>query len=137
MSSTADDKAKKTKGPKKKAQRATSNVFAMFSQEQIQEFKEVFNMIDQNRTGAIDREELEDVYESLGIQVSDTHIDTMMNEVTGSINFTAFLTLFGERLHGTDPEDVIRNAFAAFDPEGKGVLFEDDIRDALLEMGER
>ncbi len=31
---------------KKRAQRATSNVFAMFNQDQIQEFKEAFNMID-------------------------------------------------------------------------------------------
>ena len=37
-------------GTKKRAQRATSNVFAMFDQDQIQEFKEAFNMIDQVRT---------------------------------------------------------------------------------------
>ena len=30
---------------KKRAQRATSNVFAMFNQDQIQEFKEAFNMV--------------------------------------------------------------------------------------------
>jgi len=30
---------------KKRAQRATSNVFAMFNQDQIQEFKEAFNML--------------------------------------------------------------------------------------------
>ena len=41
-------KSKKGAG-KKRAQRATSNVFAMFDQSQIQEFKEAFNMIDQNR----------------------------------------------------------------------------------------
>lgn len=34
-----------------------------------------------------------------------------MNEALGPINFTMFLTLFGERLQGTDPEDVIKNAF--------------------------
>jgi hypothetical protein len=34
-------------GTKKRAQRATSNVFAMFDQDQISEFKEAFNMIDQ------------------------------------------------------------------------------------------
>ena len=46
---------------KKRAQRATSNVFAMFNQDQIQEFKEAFNMIDQNRDGFIDKEDLHDV----------------------------------------------------------------------------
>jgi myosin regulatory light chain 12 len=31
-----------------------------------------------------------------------------------------FLTLFGERLQGTDPEDVIRNAFGCFDEKMLG-----------------
>lgn len=37
-----------------------------------------------------------------------------MNEAPGPINFTMFLTLFGERLQGTDPEDVIKNAFGYY-----------------------
>lgn len=52
---------------KKRAQRATSNVFAMFDQAQIQEFKEAFNMIDQNRDGFIDKDDLHDMLASLGI----------------------------------------------------------------------
>lgn len=52
---------------KKRAQRATSNVFAMFGQAQIQEFKEAFNLIDQNRDGFIDKEDLHDMLASLGI----------------------------------------------------------------------
>jgi Ca2+-binding EF-hand superfamily protein len=51
---------------KKRAQRATSNVFAMFDQAQIQEFKEAFNMIDQNRDGFVDKEDLHDMLASLG-----------------------------------------------------------------------
>ena len=51
---------------KKRAQRATSNVFAMFNQDQIQEFKEAFNMIDQNRDGFIDHDDLKDMLASLG-----------------------------------------------------------------------
>lgn len=45
----------------------------------------------------------------------------MINEAPGPINFTMFLTLFGEKLTGTDPEEVIRNAFQCFDEEGKGM----------------
>ena len=61
---TSRAKAKKT--AKKRAQRATSNVFAMFDQAQIQEFKEAFNMIDQNRDGFVDKEDLHDMLASLG-----------------------------------------------------------------------
>ena len=85
---------------KKRAQRATSNVFAMFNQDQIQEFKEAFNMIDQNRDGFIDKEDLHDMLASLGKDPTDEYLAAMMNEAPGAINFTMFLTLFGERLQG-------------------------------------
>ena len=85
---------------KKRAQRATSNVFAMFNQDQIQEFKEAFNMIDQNRDGFIDKEDLHDMLASLGKDPTDVYLEAMMNEAPGAINFTMFLTLFGERLQG-------------------------------------
>jgi len=129
--------ARRVGGTKKRAQRATSNVFAMFDQDQIQEFKEAFNMIDQNRDGFIDHDDLKDMLASLGKDVSDDYLDNMMNDAPGPINFTMFLTLFGERLQGTDPEEVIRNAFGCFDEENAGSLPEDYLRDILMTMGER
>lgn len=45
-------------GNKKKAGKSSSNVFAMFEQPQIQEFKEAFGMIDANRDGFIDKDDL-------------------------------------------------------------------------------
>lgn len=54
--------------------------------------------------------------------MSDDYLDEMMNQAPGAINFTMFLTLFGERLQGTDPEDVIRNAFGCFDENLVGKL---------------
>ena len=55
-------------------------------------------------------------------EVTDEYLDEMMNQAPGAINFTMFLTLFGERLQGTDPEDVIRNAFACFDEANVGKI---------------
>ena len=60
-----------------------------------------------------------------------------MDGAPGPINFTMFLTLFGERLQGTDPEDVIMNAFGCFDEESVGVLSEDRLREILTTMGDR
>ena len=62
-------KRAKGKTTKKRPQRATSNVFAMFDQSQIQEFKEAFNMIDQNRDGFVDKEDLHDMLASLGVSL--------------------------------------------------------------------
>ncbi|XP_010583151.1 PREDICTED: myosin regulatory light chain 2, smooth muscle minor isoform isoform X1 [Haliaeetus leucocephalus] len=139
IESTANMSSKraKTKTTKKRPQRATSNVFAMFDQSQIQEFKEAFNMIDQNRDGFIDKEDLHDMLASLGKNPTDEYLDAMMNEAPGPINFTMFLTMFGEKLNGTDPEDVIRNAFACFDEEATGFIQEDYLRELLTTMGDR
>lgn len=130
-------KAKAAAKGKKRAQRATSNVFAMFDQAQIQEFKEAFNMIDQNHDGFIDKDDLHDMLASLGKNPNDQYLEAMMNEAPGPINFTMFLTMFGEKLNGTDPEDVIKNAFACFDEENKGFINEDRLRELLTTMGDR
>uniref|UniRef100_A0A8C0R2H1 Myosin light chain 2 n=1 Tax=Canis lupus dingo TaxID=286419 RepID=A0A8C0R2H1_CANLU len=108
---------------KKRAEGANSNVFSMFEQTQIQEFKEAFTIMDQNRDGFIDKNDLRDTFAALGrVNVKNEEIDEMLKEAPGPINFTVFLTMFGEKLKGADPEETILNAFKVFDPEGKGVL---------------
>lgn len=122
---------------KNRARRATSNVFAMFDQAQIQEFKEAFNMIDQDRDGFISKEDLHDTLASLGKNPTDIYLEEMINEATGPINFTMFLTMFGDKLNGTDPETVIMNAFACFDEDNLGKVPEEKLRDFLCTLGER
>lgn len=86
---------------------------------------QAFNLIDTNHDGFITKEDLQEMFGSLGKEVDDSYIEGMLNEAPGSINFTMFLTLFGEKMSGTDPEDVIRNAFACFDPDSTGTIDED------------
>ena len=38
---------------------------------------------------------------------------------------------------GTDPEDVIKNAFGCFDEENQGLIHEDRLRELLTTMGDR
>lgn len=115
----------------------TSNVFAMFDQNQIQEFKEAFNMIDANKDQLIDQADLAEIYASLGKNPSDKDLDDMIKMAPGPINFTMFLTMFGEKLMGTDPEDVIKNAFQCFDDNGDGKINDEYLRELLTTMGDR
>jgi myosin regulatory light chain 12 len=109
----------------------------MFNQPQIQEFKEAFNVIDQNRDGFIDKDDLIEMMTSLGKNPTDAFLEQMIGEAPGPINFTMFLTLFGEKLNGTDPEEVILNAFACFDDKRTGVVTEDRLREVMTTMGDR
>ena len=57
---------------------------------------------------------------SLGKDPSDELIDSMVGDAPGPLNFTMFLTMLGEQLNGTDPHDVISNAFSCFDELNTG-----------------
>ena len=61
----------------------------------------------------------------------------MITEAPGSINFTMFLTLFGEKMTGTDPEHEIIEAFEAFDSKKTGLVNADVLREAMISMGDR
>ncbi|KAE8619021.1 hypothetical protein XENTR_v10009570 [Xenopus tropicalis] len=115
------------KAAAKRAQRGSSNVFSMFEQSQIQEFKEAFSCIDQNRDGIITKSDLKETYMQLGkMNVNEDELDEMLKEGKGPINFTVFLSLFGEKLNGTDPEDSILAAFKILDPNATGNINKDE-----------
>ncbi|CBY09894.1 unnamed protein product [Oikopleura dioica] len=109
-----------------------SDVFNMFEKTQLQEFKEAFEMIDSNRDGFIDKNDLRSTYMSLGVRnVEDADIEKMMNEASGALNFTTFLNMLAEKLHGTDPEDVMIEAFKVLDPAGTGKIHSSQLIEAL------
>uniref|UniRef100_A0A8C0H941 Myosin light chain 2 n=1 Tax=Chelonoidis abingdonii TaxID=106734 RepID=A0A8C0H941_CHEAB len=112
---------KAPKKAKKRSEGANSNVFSMFEQTQIQEFKEVIYLF----VSCLGR-----------LNVKNEELDEMIKEAPGPINFTVFLSMFGEKLKGADPEETILNAFKVFDPEGKG-LKSDYIKEMLMTQGER
>lgn len=45
--------------------------------------------------------------------------------------------MFGEKLTGSDPEDVIKNAFLALDEDRTGKISEDRLRELLMSLGDR
>lgn len=42
------------------------------------------------------------------VNVSDAELDEMLNEGKGPINFTVFLTLFGEKLNGENFSQTLK-----------------------------
>lgn len=127
------------KAPKKKKKKATSSVFSQFEQQQIQEFKEAFQMIDQDRNGIIDEGDLKATYAALGIRFNDKEkLQEMIAEADGAtINFTVFLNMLADKLHGTDPEEVILKAFRSFDKANTGLLPLAEFKQALTTYADR
>jgi len=128
-----EESAPRKEEPKKKI----GNVFALFNQSQITEFKEAFAMIDQDRDGIIGAEDLVAIYQQVGREADPKVVKEMLAECPDKINFTHFLTLFGEKLHGTDSETALRDAFVMFDEDKKGKLSEEYIKDLLMNVGDQ
>jgi myosin regulatory light chain 12 len=57
---------KSGKVQKSRARREPSGVFSLFQPQQIQQFKEAFSLIDQDRDGLVGERDLRDTFASLG-----------------------------------------------------------------------
>merc|ERR1712071_249175 len=123
----AKSSTKASSGSKKKqeVQRSGSNVFSMFSQKQVAEFKEGFQLMDRDKDGILSKNDLRATF------------DEMVNDAPGPINFTMLLTMFAERQSGgSDEDDVVIGAFKSFD-DGEGNIDGETLRHALMTWGDR
>jgi len=121
----------------KKSKRKESNVFSMFSQGQIAEFKEGFSFIDVDKDGIISKNDLRSCFNQIGKIVPDKELDEMLREAPGPINFTQYLMLFAARMSGqADEDEVVIAAFRTFD-EGDGTIDGEKLRQVLTSFGEK
>merc|ERR1711935_1168787 len=68
----------------KKAKKSGSNVFALFSQRQIQEFKEAFGIMDADKDGLLSSGDIVVAFNSVGKSVSDGEAQGMLSEAPES-----------------------------------------------------
>uniref|UniRef100_A0A336K5L6 CSON014971 protein n=1 Tax=Culicoides sonorensis TaxID=179676 RepID=A0A336K5L6_CULSO len=119
----------------RRAKKAPSSVFVLFSQKQIAEFKEAFQLMDNDKDGVIGKNDLRSTFDALGKLASDKELDDMLGEAPGPLNFTQLLTLFAERMSGggQDDDEVVIAAFKTFDMNGK--IDSEKLRYALTNWG--
>merc|ERR1719220_2217756 len=89
----------------KKAKKSGSNVFALFSQRQIQEFKEAFGIMDADKDGLLSSSDLVAAFAGVGKSVSDGEASGMLSEAPGPVNFTQMVMLFAEKMAGGADDD--------------------------------
>lgn len=134
----AAEKRQSSRGSSRQVKRSGSNVFSMFSQSQVAEFKEGFQLMDHDKDGIITKNDLRATFDAVGKLANEKELDEMINEAPGPINFTQLLSLFGNRMAssgGSDDDDVVVNAFKCFDKEGK--IDGDKLRHALMTWGDK
>merc|ERR1712243_33635 len=79
-----------------------------FSEEQVQMYKDCFKLMDINKDGTLDKNDLRGAFDNIGVLMSESELDDLMGEVGGACNVTGMI-MFQEKMagDGNDPDDLI------------------------------
>merc|ERR1712002_282167 len=135
ISSTAAMPASKKAA--KKAKKSGSNVFDAFTQKQIAEFKEGFQIMDADKDGIISKSDLANTFTEIGREADEGLLDEMLGDAPGPINFTTLLHMFSSRSSGeSDDDDVVMASIRAFE-KNAGQIEADSFRTMLMSFGDK
>merc|ERR1712002_881264 len=92
-----------------------------FSEEQVQMYKDCFKLMDINKDGQLDKNDLRGAFDNVGVLMSESELDGLLGEVSGPCTADNMIAMFAEKMagDGNDPDDLIVQAFKAYDNEGK------------------
>ena len=112
-----------------------------YNEEQLAEYKEAFNLFDKNGDGSISAAELGKIMESLGIKPSKTELEDMIHEIdtdgNGTIDFNEFVTLMSRQSSSGDKDGEIKEAFKLFDKNGDGRISSEELKEVMVNLGEK
>merc|ERR1711954_328596 len=92
-----------------------------FSAEQIEMYKECFKLMDVNKYGTIDKNDLRGAFDNVGVLMSEGELDELLGEISGPCTPENMINMLQEKMagEGNDGDDVIVQAFKAYEFEGK------------------
>merc|ERR1712018_134997 len=65
-----------------------------FSAEQIQMYKDCFKLMDINKDGTLDKNDLRGAFDNIGVLMSESELDDLMGEVGGPCTFQGMVDMF-------------------------------------------
>jgi calmodulin len=119
---------------------SASTVYVALTDEQKSDLREIFELVDLDRSGSISNEELHQLMRMLGMQVTMEDVTVMVSEIDenndGAIQFDEFLAVMSKKMRASYVASQIRDAFRTFEgsaPPGK-IRF-DALETLLCEYG--
>ena len=112
-----------------------------FTQQQIIEYKEAFNLFDKDRDGCISMVELSNLMKSMGQSLNKRELQELVREMdvnrNGTLEFNEFLVLMSKLSKDTDFEDELVEAFKIFDQDNHGMLTGLELKMMMMRFGDK
>ncbi|KAG4973926.1 hypothetical protein JHK87_030747 [Glycine soja] len=104
------------------------------SDEQIDVFKQMFNMMDKDKNGNLSFEELRDGLSMIGHAIPDPDVEMLMDAAdidgNGTLNYEEFITM-SVHLRKIESDEHLSEAFRYFDKNQSGYVEFEELKDAL------
>merc|ERR1711890_212294 len=83
-----------------------------FSEEQLQMYKDCFKLMDINKDGVIDKNDLRGAFDNVGVLMTESELDGLLGEISGPCTYDSMVKMFQEKMagEGNDPDDLIVQA---------------------------
>ena len=107
--------------------------------DQKEEYTEVFKLFDKEDTGKIDASHLPSIVRALGLNPSEPEVEEIMKKGApsgGQIGPDAVFAVMDGHTIKNDSEDAILAAFKIFDNAGKGKIMATEVKAIYTGMGE-
>lgn len=104
------------------------------SEERLAEFKEAFEIFDEDKDGFVSIKRLTEIFQTLGHDPTQEDIKNMVRElkiVEGKINFHEFVKLMAQKTKDNMIEEEIIEAFKVFDKRSEGKIHWEDLKNIL------
>ena len=122
----------------------------LLTPEEIQGYKEIFDLVDTDRGGSIEKAELSELMDTLGMDVGDDEIELMMTEIDedgdGEIDFAEFVAVMSKKVADAFDEGKVMEAFeslrrpedlSAGGKDADSTVRKDDLLEAIMNQGNR
>ncbi|CAL1547851.1 unnamed protein product [Lymnaea stagnalis] len=112
-----------------------------FTEDQVNSFREAFELFDKDGDGQITAVELGIIMNSLGQNHTQADLERMIAEAdtdgNGTVEFKEFMDMMAKVMYISDPEEDIKETFRVFDKDGNGYIEADELRRVMTNLGEK
>ncbi|CAF0780984.1 unnamed protein product [Didymodactylos carnosus] len=118
----------------------TTNI-TQFQSEKIEEFRRVFDLFDKDGSGSIDSQEIGQLMRSLGQNPTNKQIEDLISQADKNgnqrLDFNEFVEFMSAHWNDRDQADELKEAFRLFDKDNSGYLTINELKQVMLNMGEK